>query len=104
MTYYYCNQCGSDDSCFPQLYVMLNSEIKYDKHDYHVKFDNKFENKFGEIIKEIAKEKELDARIILRSHIGEVYNRYSRWLLDTQHQSLQPCHKLGTSLAISPLT
>ena len=88
MTYYYCMQCGVDEGCFPQVYVMLNSEIIFDNEDYHKQFDNDFENKFKEIVKEVAKENNISVNKLYRVSAGiylkEVYNRYARWIFDTQ--------------------
>jgi thiaminase len=66
---------------------MLNSEIKHNNPDYYSKFDNDFENKFSEFREELAKELGIDARYILERHLSEVYDRYSKWLFDTQHKS-----------------
>ena len=91
MSYYECVQCGWDDSCFPQVLVMLNSEIKHNNPDYYSKFDNEFENKFKEIVIEVAKENGISCQTLYQVSAGgylkEVYDRYSRWLYNTQHQS-----------------
>ncbi len=91
MTYYYCMNCGADEGCFPQVYIMLNSKIIFDNNDYHRQFDNVFENKFREIVKEVAKENNITCNQLYQASAGtylkEVYNKYSRWIFDTQRNS-----------------
>src|SRR3972149_4077337 len=87
MAMYECTQCGDENSCFPQVIVGLNSKIDYDYdgigiESFRKRYNNLFERKFREFEVERANELGISKEAFNRLHIGDVWDKFSRWLVE----------------------
>jgi len=75
MSMYECENCGSDDSTFPELFLAANTFSK-GKREILDRHDNLFEKKFGEICEEVYKKNNSNHE----HDQSEIWDKFWAWL------------------------